>query len=46
MKIIEVYSCGECPYREYPNMVCTRTMNKFDSMSDIPEWCPLEDDPE
>jgi len=43
MKIIEVHSCGECPRREYPEMVCTLTLLEFESVHEIPEWCPLED---
>ena len=42
-KIIEVETCGLCPYRAYPDMECTRTMNEIKDMQKINDDCPLED---
>ena len=50
MKIINIQSCGVCPYcKEFPSLDGLRCIKKGRRVvidSELPDWCPLEDAPE
>ena len=43
MKIIEVYDCASCPYRDMDN-TCALKLEEIENIHTIPDWCPLEDE--
>ena len=49
MKIINIQSCGVCPYcKEFPSLDGLRCIKKGRRVvidSELPDWCPLEDTP-
>jgi hypothetical protein len=50
-KLVMIEYCGDCPHRFYKgnDLFCDKTdkqTTEGDSLTGIPEWCPLSDVPE
>lgn len=44
-KIVEIFSCGDCPHRFYKgnDLCCELTEDDKVTNDPIPDWCPMDD---